>query len=815
MCKVITSSYEVEQHAQINYIFTDIFFSNFRLRQADPDGIYLLYVKPLSYEIAGAPADAIEFVRFVCYPSAHLNLWKHSRRIASIDNGHITARFKGSFQSLTVKDANNQIFSIGYESLVSETKGGYDTFMDLVTTILPLPMLVIVSDKFSGLKRRVVSTNAAAEVAHGAFENLSYTASDISARRREKDEALADAYVKLDEINEVRSRFEQSRLLPSVDPNQLEALRQSVLSAEITYEAALTRYTKAVSALPDDAPPTDGLVWQLCAIHAARNCGITGDEGKCFAVEAAKAPTLESRDDFIDKLRTAVGDTKANKFLSRVCDWSVADKFIKTSVETFTDIVTTNNSEQSNNVELEMRASGPISGNKMWLLRHANYLNTRHALAESLSAPSISSPIMPRVRKIIEDQADNANRYFRVSVIEFSYNRGVLRCNLNPRDATSTGNIYQVCVDANESSYLKASECTCKCTRAKGFPCPHTSLVLVNIRHVLEQHLGKRVPQDMDLMKFSYIRDIFYHSCHMLAQYKLHPSQSACMPEVEGNLQRYFLAPPFRQFSSMRQAKDRLKKRKKQKTGDSDTPRTPQPATSLATNLARNGELVAPGPIVEQLVNQGNIKKTIVCTQCKLVGHNSRYCTNGTTATRLASMPETLKLLLSCPLAPLNVLASLQTHRTLPHEIPSLYDCTIDTFPEGDDATDCSSETSESLHSDTDDDLNRGEEANVSISAGTSSSTGAGVNISSHPTAPATGEETKLSVGDHVMMTKEATTRHYGKRSRTRDIPRGIVKAISAKLLTVQWNEAPISGEHYGKLTFTVQFKDVIHMMQP
>ena len=162
-----------------------------KLRLSDPEGIYLLFVKRLSYYIKGAHPNAVECVRFVCYPSAHLKFWEHSRRIGILDAAHLTARHKGSYQALATKDANNQPFTVGYEQLTAETKIGYDQFFDLASSILVMD--AVVTDKFSGLKSRIALSNAAAtaEFTTDALKHpLGLDISQISALRRA--EAKAD-----------------------------------------------------------------------------------------------------------------------------------------------------------------------------------------------------------------------------------------------------------------------------------------------------------------------------------------------------------------------------------------------------------------------------------------------------------------------------------------------------------------------------------------------------------------------------------------------------------------------------------------------
>ena len=82
-----------------------------RLREADPSGLYVLKMSPVSYPLPDGHVTGVSnmFQYYIIIHSAAISFWNHSRRVGSMDGAHMTARFGGVVLSFNVKDANNTI----------------------------------------------------------------------------------------------------------------------------------------------------------------------------------------------------------------------------------------------------------------------------------------------------------------------------------------------------------------------------------------------------------------------------------------------------------------------------------------------------------------------------------------------------------------------------------------------------------------------------------------------------------------------------------------------------------------------------------
>ena len=132
------------------------------MRAMDPTGVYTLKLKladPVQWGLTDVPPEQLEglyeLVKVTMIPSAHLHFYKNSSRIATIDAAHMRGRLKCSYQGLVMVDSDGQNFNISYEIIPMKAKEYYDEHFDLLAAVCTLPLLLVVSDKFSGLQTRI------------------------------------------------------------------------------------------------------------------------------------------------------------------------------------------------------------------------------------------------------------------------------------------------------------------------------------------------------------------------------------------------------------------------------------------------------------------------------------------------------------------------------------------------------------------------------------------------------------------------------------------------------------------------------------
>ena len=96
---------------------------------------------------------------------------------------------------------------------------------------------------------------------------------------------------------------------------EVQLLEHRVARTGMAYDNALDRVLllEAAAHAAGYAAEVD-LVWLCCAIHGARNQGITGRIGKALVVKAARAPTTHACNYFLEELTNEVGEIKASNF---------------------------------------------------------------------------------------------------------------------------------------------------------------------------------------------------------------------------------------------------------------------------------------------------------------------------------------------------------------------------------------------------------------------------------------------------------------------------------------------------------------------
>jgi hypothetical protein len=82
------------------------------LKEVDPDGIYFLEKKALSYHVDGSNGQSHEFKSWLICPSANRHFWENSRHTCTIDGTHLTTVFDGVLLTVTVKDACDELVTV-------------------------------------------------------------------------------------------------------------------------------------------------------------------------------------------------------------------------------------------------------------------------------------------------------------------------------------------------------------------------------------------------------------------------------------------------------------------------------------------------------------------------------------------------------------------------------------------------------------------------------------------------------------------------------------------------------------------------------
>jgi hypothetical protein len=98
-----------------------------QLKAWDPEGIYFLETRPLSYDVKGVPTGARELVSYIMMPSICIKFLKRTRRHITSDGMHHYGRFGGILLTVEVMDARNQLLTLAIsfcrvENTVSKPK---------------------------------------------------------------------------------------------------------------------------------------------------------------------------------------------------------------------------------------------------------------------------------------------------------------------------------------------------------------------------------------------------------------------------------------------------------------------------------------------------------------------------------------------------------------------------------------------------------------------------------------------------------------------------------------------------------------------
>jgi hypothetical protein len=120
-------------HAHEFTLFPDLFL---KLQQQDPEGLYVVNLLPLRYEIPGVSSadlsDALMFDYSICIPSACKHFYEYGNQIAVIDGAHLYTKFEGVMLTMCAKDGEDHIVEIGFAIVPIENKYYWQEFMNAI-----------------------------------------------------------------------------------------------------------------------------------------------------------------------------------------------------------------------------------------------------------------------------------------------------------------------------------------------------------------------------------------------------------------------------------------------------------------------------------------------------------------------------------------------------------------------------------------------------------------------------------------------------------------------------------------------------------
>ena len=134
-----------------------------KCKLSDPEGMYELEVKELSYRVEGDVDENDEneeeiskmFFRLHVMPSASKHWWKHCRKIMSADAAHLRGQLDNVVNMLTAKDANDQNFTLMYTICGNEDGANFHSTLSRASAALGNDITVLVSDRIMTVEKEM------------------------------------------------------------------------------------------------------------------------------------------------------------------------------------------------------------------------------------------------------------------------------------------------------------------------------------------------------------------------------------------------------------------------------------------------------------------------------------------------------------------------------------------------------------------------------------------------------------------------------------------------------------------------------------
>jgi hypothetical protein len=239
------------------------------LQRADPSGVYYLETDRLSnhgsYDVTGAPDGSVYFKSYIVIPSAAIQFFRNSSKIATVDGSHMYSKMGGVILTFNVKDASDSIIPLGIAYVNIENSKNWSLFYDCIINVFT-DLLLIISDKDKGLNSLRVFTNAMAR------------------------------------IRQLESEIPQLQVAIDPSPNFLSELSSST---------------------NDDVskPALESLLWSICSVHVLKNSNTQINDFK-YATNLAKAPTEETYRHYLNIIRSKVSPAVADALDKRKEEFS-------------------------------------------------------------------------------------------------------------------------------------------------------------------------------------------------------------------------------------------------------------------------------------------------------------------------------------------------------------------------------------------------------------------------------------------------------------------------------------------------------------
>jgi len=397
------------------------------LQRADPSGIYYLESDLLSnhgsYDVTGAPEGSVYFKSYIVIPSAAIQFFRNSRKIATVDGAHMYSKMGGVMLTFNVKDASDSIIPLGVAYVNIENSKNWSLFYDCIINIFS-DLLLIISDKDKGLNSLRVFTNAMAR------------------------------------IRQLESEIPQ--LQAAIDPIPINL-------------------SESTSSTPNDVskPVLESLLWSICSVHVLKNSNTQTDNLK-YATSLAKAPTEETYQYYLNIIKSKVSPAVANALDKRKEEFSFVVQQSR-GLKTNLGEVTSNAVESTNWSFSTFRSLGPIDGILCYLLNlfSPKFVNGSTSSIKLRDENNLVHPIH------VQAVTDLMTRFpnWKSSITSIDFSKLIVRVAVSNAGKLFP---VTLCADLNKDiEWFYRVSCECGYTKMLGRPCLHGAHALMEINRCI------------------------------------------------------------------------------------------------------------------------------------------------------------------------------------------------------------------------------------------------------------------------------------------------------------------------------------------
>ena len=124
-----------------------------RLVDVDPDGLYILSMLPVSYEIPGMDSSErdkqLMFDYCLLIPSAAKTFFSNGNKITVLDGAHMYSKYEGIILTICGKDGEDHVLQLGFALVPQENKFYWQEVFNAVFHYLREHRMIM-SDKAKG-----------------------------------------------------------------------------------------------------------------------------------------------------------------------------------------------------------------------------------------------------------------------------------------------------------------------------------------------------------------------------------------------------------------------------------------------------------------------------------------------------------------------------------------------------------------------------------------------------------------------------------------------------------------------------------------